>query len=81
MKNKIEDLRNHLFAQLERLSDEDLKGDALQAEIQRAKSVGQVAGQITDTARVEVEFLKVTGREYGSDFLPHEGAKRLGSDQ
>lgn len=27
MKNQIEDLRNHLFAQLERLGDEDLKGD------------------------------------------------------
>lgn len=29
MQNTLTDLNNHLFAQLERLSDEDLKGDSL----------------------------------------------------
>ena len=33
IKNKITDLNNHLFAELERLSDEELKGDELKAEI------------------------------------------------
>lgn len=36
----------HLFAQLERLGDEDLKGDALLAEIGRAKTITGVASQI-----------------------------------
>lgn len=46
MKNTLGDLNNHLFAELERLGDEDLKGDKLQEEITRAKSVNEVATQI-----------------------------------
>lgn len=82
MKNKITDLRNHLFAQIERLGDEDLKGEELNAEISRARAIGQIAGQITDTARVEVDYIKVTGGTEGSEFLPRTDAGRLeGGDQ
>lgn len=70
MKNKIGDLRNHLFAQLERLGDESIKGDALKEEVQRAKAVSEVSAQIVDTARAENERLKITGRNSGTDFLP-----------
>jgi hypothetical protein len=55
MKNKLSDLNNHLFAQLERLGDEDKKGDELLAEIERAKSVSMIAKSITDNARTIID--------------------------
>ncbi len=55
MKNKLIDLNNHLFAQMERLSDEELNGDALAEEIQRSKAVGSLAGQIIGNARLALD--------------------------
>lgn len=46
IKNTLGDLNNHLFAELERLSDEDLKGEELDAEIRRAEAVCDVSTQI-----------------------------------
>jgi hypothetical protein len=56
-KNKIEDLRNHLFVQLERLNNEDCD---LEKETKRATSLVQIASSIIETGRVEVEFLRAT---------------------
>lgn len=69
MKNKIDDLRDHLFEQLERLKDAETP-EAIALEIDRATAVADVGRTIIDSAKVEVDFLKVTGRDQATDFLP-----------
>ena len=66
-KNKIDDLRDHLFETIEALKDPDKPMD-----IPRAKAVAEVARTIIDSAKVEVEFLKVTGAAKSTNFLPVE---------
>lgn len=53
MKNRIEDLRDHLFETIEHLKDEDKP-----MEIDRAKAIADVAGKVIDSVKVEVEHLK-----------------------
>ena len=52
MKNKLTDLNDHLFAQLERLNDEDLKGDALEEEINRSHAITNVSKEIVTNANL-----------------------------
>jgi hypothetical protein len=72
MKNKIEDLRNHLFATIEALIDDENPMD-----IERARTISDVAKTIVDSAKVEVGFLKVTGGIEGSGFIPYEPRKPM----
>lgn len=58
MRNTLGDLNNHLFAQLERLSDEDLKGNQLTEEIERAKAVTSVANQIISNGSLVLQAQK-----------------------
>ena len=46
MKNTLGDLNNHLFAQIERLGDEELQGEAQEQEIKRTEAITKVSGQI-----------------------------------
>lgn len=66
MKNKIDDLRNHLFAALEGLSDREKP-----MEIDRALAIAEVAQVVINSAKVEVEFLKLHNTPVKStDFIP-----------
>lgn len=67
MKNKLSDLNNHLFAQLERLSDEDVKGDELDEEIKRAEAVCSVATQIIDNGSLALRAEKMKRECGGTD--------------
>lgn len=64
MKNTLGDLNNHLFAQLERLSDEDLKGEDLQEELSRAKAVASISTQIIDNGSLVLRAKQMQA-EYG----------------
>jgi hypothetical protein len=82
MKNKIEDLRNHLFATLEALQDKDAPMD-----LDRARAVAEVANVLVESAKAEVLFLKTTDNVQGSGFFPEDmktvqgtGQARLGRD-
>lgn len=70
-RNKIEDLRNHLFETLEQLKDKD---DPM--ELDRAKAIADVAQVIVNSAKIEVDFLKVTGRTGSTGFIPEQ--KQIG---
>lgn len=50
MKNKLNDLNNHLFEQMERLNDEDLSSEELEREIKRAKAMSSIASNIVSNA-------------------------------
>lgn len=58
MRNTLTDLNNHLFAQLERLSDEDLKGEELQEELNRSKAVSDVAKNIVSNGNLILQAHK-----------------------
>jgi len=68
MKNKIQDLRDHLFATLEELRDKDKP-----MELARAKTIADVAQVIVNAATVEVKFMNATGSK-GSGFIPDDKA-------
>ncbi len=67
MKNKLSDLNNHLFAELERLGDEDLKGEELREEIGRAKAVTCVAAKIVQNGELVLEAARFADEKMDAD--------------
>ncbi|WP_378186863.1 hypothetical protein ACE939_00760 [Aquimarina sp. W85] len=59
-KNTLSDLNNHLFAQLERLGDEELSQEDLKKEMERSKAINGVARNIIDNAKTALEGAKLT---------------------
>lgn len=63
-KNKLSDLRDHLFETLEALKDKDSG-----MEIERARAITEVAGAIIQTAVVEVKYANAVGALHDSQFF------------
>lgn len=71
MKNKLSDLGDHLFAQMERLGDEDLKGEKLQEEIARSKAVSSIAKDIVANGKLVLDAQKaIWGRDVDRETVP-----------
>lgn len=69
MKNKLSDLNNHLFAQLERLSDEDLTAEQIGLEAERGQAIVAVADQIIRNASLKIQAAKILS-DHGIDPTP-----------
>ena len=68
MNNKLSDLNNHLFAELERISDEELNEDELRSEIGRARAITSVSKQIIENGALALRAEKFK-KEMGLDSL------------
>lgn len=55
-KNKIQDLRNHLFEVIELLNDAETN----HMTVEKAKAIANVANVIISSAKLEIDYLKVT---------------------
>lgn len=78
MKNRLSDLNNHLFAQLERLSDESLTPDQIEQEVERAKAIVGVSTQIVGAAALQfkaAELIAQHGRGV-ADMIPESMSGR-----
>lgn len=73
MRNKQIDLDNILFAQLERLDDEKLKGEKLNEEVARAKAMQCIAAQIINSRKLQLDAAKMVATgEVRAQELPDE---------
>ncbi len=67
MKNTLGDLNNHLFMQLERLNDEDVKGEQLTEEIERSKAITNIAKEIIANGTLVLQAKKLQDNKMNID--------------
>lgn len=70
MKNKLIDLNNHLFAQIERLSEEEISSEELEKEVERTKAVTSVSKEIINNARLALDARIQVGNSIALKELP-----------
>lgn len=78
MKNKLSDLNDHLFAQLERLGEEGIDESKIEMEAKRAEAMVQVADQIIRNADLQLKAVTVlerTGDRFVKPLAPMIGGK------
>lgn len=62
MSQSINTLREHLFAALQGVKDGTL-------DLEKARAINELSKTLVSTAKVEVDYLRVTGAEAESPFL------------
>lgn len=69
MKNKLTDLNDHLFAQLERLSEEGLTAEQIEQETKRGESMVALADSIIRNADLTFKAATFVA-QHGDRFRP-----------
>lgn len=67
MRNTLGDLNNHLFEQLERLNNNELKSEELKEEISRAKAISDVAAKIIENGKLVLEAQKFADDKWDAE--------------
>lgn len=67
MKNRLVDLNNHLFAQIERLGEEDMSAEKIDAEVKRTDAIVAVSEQIILNADLCLKAAKLVA-DHGDRF-------------
>ena len=70
MKNKLSDLNDHLFAQLERLGSEDLTEEQINKEVARAEAIVALADKIVANAAVQLKAVDLFASHGGRVKVP-----------
>lgn len=58
MSNTLNDLNAHLFAQLDRLGNTNLKDDEIETEVKRASAMVSVSKELISSGRLQMEAVK-----------------------
>ena len=70
MRNTLGDLNLHLFAQLERLSDEELSAEDLKREVLRSRAITSVAKEIIANADIVLQAKKFSTEYMQEEEMP-----------
>ncbi|CZT36253.1 hypothetical protein [Rhizobium sp. 9140] len=69
MKNRLIDLNNHLFSQLERLSDETLTSEQIETEVKRTDAIVDVSEQLIRNSELALKAATLVAN-HGDRFKP-----------
>lgn len=69
MTNRLSDLNNHLFAQLDRLATPDMTAEQIEQEVKRTDAIVQLSDQIVENAGLQLKAAKLFA-EHGQAVLP-----------
>lgn len=61
-RNKIEDLRNHLFETIEMIKEGDM-------ELEKAKVIAELAQVLVNSAKIEIDYIKAVDGTRGTGFI------------
>lgn len=66
-RNTLEDLNNHLFAMIEKLGDDDIQGDELKQEIERAHAMSGLAKDVVANAHLVLSVARFNDTKNDAD--------------